>query len=97
MRCRTAILVVGILSSLLLLPAASTVVTAHEGHGSTPETPLEPSDDTDWPRPLVGGIGAIIVLVTVAARFRGTPGRLEQLLGFGLGTVLVVYGGMAVI
>jgi hypothetical protein len=97
MRYRTVILVAGILSSVLLLPAASTSVSAHEGHGSTPETPLEPSDDTDWPRLFMGGIGAIVILVTVTGGSRGASGRLEQLLGVGLGTALVVYGGLALI
>ncbi|MFT4921660.1 MAG: hypothetical protein ACI8XM_000864 [Haloarculaceae archaeon] len=97
MRFRKAIQIAGILLFLTLALLSSTSVAAHEGHGSTPETPLEPSDEPDWPRLLTGGIGAVVILVTVTGRSSGESGRLEQLLGFGLGTILIVYGGLAVV
>ena len=80
--------------AVLLVVCSGTALSHPEHGGGTPETPLEPNDDSVGYTPIVGGIGVAVLLTAKMLQFRESQSARLVRGGFILGVLLIGIVGL---
>jgi hypothetical protein len=98
MRERVHFLLCLLLAIAVLLVVGSGTALSHPEHGDgTPETPLEPNDDSVGYTPIVGGIGVVVLLTVKMLQFRESHSTRLVRGGFILGVLLIGVAGLGLL